>query len=120
MFCKQCGQQLVDEAVVCPHCGVATGHFPQVVAQGKSRTSFILFGALLGLIGLPGIHTTEPTFGLPATWIEPAMRDEAGDGARAETEDAGVLAEDPLEGTPGEGGNCGGERRGDWRRVYRP
>ena len=41
---------------VCPHCGVATGHFPQVVAQGKSRTSFILFGALLGLIGLPGIH----------------------------------------------------------------
>ena len=56
MFCKQCGQQLVDEAVVCPHCGVATGHFPQVVAQGKSRTSFILFGALLGLIGLPGMH----------------------------------------------------------------
>ncbi|WP_374627795.1 flagellar biosynthesis protein FlhA [Devosia sp.] len=28
-------------------------------------------------IRLPGIHTTEPTFGLPATWIEPAMRDEA-------------------------------------------
>jgi flagellar biosynthesis protein FlhA len=28
-------------------------------------------------ITLPGIHTTEPTFGLPATWIEPALRDEA-------------------------------------------
>ena len=28
-------------------------------------------------IALPGIHTTEPTFGLPATWIEPALRDEA-------------------------------------------
>jgi flagellar biosynthesis protein FlhA len=28
-------------------------------------------------ITLPGFHTTEPTFGLPATWIEPAMRDEA-------------------------------------------
>jgi flagellar biosynthesis protein FlhA len=28
-------------------------------------------------IGIPGIHTTEPTFGLPATWIEPALRDEA-------------------------------------------
>ncbi len=26
---------------------------------------------------LPGHHTTEPTFGLPATWIEPALRDEA-------------------------------------------
>jgi len=28
-------------------------------------------------IALPGTHTTEPTFGLPATWIEPALRDEA-------------------------------------------
>ncbi len=28
-------------------------------------------------INLPGHHTTEPTFGLPATWIEPALRDEA-------------------------------------------
>lgn len=28
-------------------------------------------------INLPGVHTTEPTFGLPATWIEPALRDEA-------------------------------------------
>ena len=30
-----------------------------------------------GQIDLPGHHTTEPTFGLPATWIEPALRDEA-------------------------------------------
>src|SRR5690242_3531147 len=28
-------------------------------------------------ITLPGYHTTEPTFGLPATWIELALRDEA-------------------------------------------
>ena len=28
-------------------------------------------------ISLPGYHTTEPTFGLPATWIDAAMRDEA-------------------------------------------
>ncbi|MGV8955821.1 MAG: FHIPEP family type III secretion protein, partial [Cypionkella sp.] len=28
-------------------------------------------------ITLPGHHTTEPTFGLPATWIETALRDEA-------------------------------------------
>ena len=25
----------------------------------------------------PGIHTSEPTFGLPATWIDPAMKEEA-------------------------------------------
>ncbi|SFZ83507.1 flagellar biosynthesis protein FlhA [Devosia enhydra] len=28
-------------------------------------------------ITLPGHHTTEPTFGLPATWIESGLRDEA-------------------------------------------
>jgi flagellar biosynthesis protein FlhA len=28
-------------------------------------------------ISLPGHHTTEPTFGLPATWIDLALRDEA-------------------------------------------
>lgn len=28
-------------------------------------------------VDLPGIHTTEPTFGLPATWIEESLREEA-------------------------------------------
>jgi flagellar biosynthesis protein FlhA len=28
-------------------------------------------------ITLPGVHTIEPTFGLPATWIDAALRDEA-------------------------------------------
>jgi flagellar biosynthesis protein FlhA len=28
-------------------------------------------------IDLPGVQTTEPTFGLPATWIDPAIREEA-------------------------------------------
>jgi flagellar biosynthesis protein FlhA len=26
---------------------------------------------------LPGVHTTEPTFGLPATWIDAALKEEA-------------------------------------------
>ncbi len=30
-----------------------------------------------GQIELPGTHTTEPTFGLPATWIESGLRDQA-------------------------------------------
>jgi flagellar biosynthesis protein FlhA len=28
-------------------------------------------------VSLPGIHTTEPTFGLPATWIDAGLREEA-------------------------------------------
>jgi flagellar biosynthesis protein FlhA len=28
-------------------------------------------------VNLPGLHTTEPTFGLPATWVDVAQKDEA-------------------------------------------
>jgi flagellar biosynthesis protein FlhA len=28
-------------------------------------------------VALPGVHTTEPTFGLPATWIESSLKEEA-------------------------------------------
>jgi flagellar biosynthesis protein FlhA len=28
-------------------------------------------------VGLPGVHTVEPTFGLPATWVDPSLREEA-------------------------------------------
>jgi flagellar biosynthesis protein FlhA len=30
-----------------------------------------------GAVDLPGTHTTEPTFGLPATWIDGALKEEA-------------------------------------------
>jgi flagellar biosynthesis protein FlhA len=30
-----------------------------------------------GQVKLPGTHTTEPTFGLPATWIDSALKEEA-------------------------------------------
>jgi len=30
-----------------------------------------------GQVTLPGVHTTEPTFGLPATWVETEFKEEA-------------------------------------------
>ena len=30
-----------------------------------------------GQVNIPGTHTTEPTFGLPATWIDGALKEEA-------------------------------------------
>ncbi|MCC6775107.1 MAG: flagellar biosynthesis protein FlhA [Hyphomicrobiales bacterium] len=30
-----------------------------------------------GQVTLPGVHTTEPTFGLPATWVDAALKEEA-------------------------------------------
>jgi flagellar biosynthesis protein FlhA len=30
-----------------------------------------------GQVQVPGVHTTEPTFGLPATWVDAALKEEA-------------------------------------------
>ena len=58
MFCSQCGNALSEQAVACPQCGAATAHFPVVQHQvaSKDRTSYILLGVLLGIIGFPGVH----------------------------------------------------------------
>jgi flagellar biosynthesis protein FlhA len=43
-------------------------------------------------VTLPGVHTTEPTFGLPATWIEASLKEEASVKGCAVVDSATVLA----------------------------
>lgn len=57
MFCKSCGSQLDDQAVVCPYCGTATGVKAATTSHsGETNTlaivGFVLsfFTALIGLI----------------------------------------------------------------------
>jgi flagellar biosynthesis protein FlhA len=38
---------------------------------------FMAIDPMGGLIDLPGQHTMEPTFGLPATWLDASLREEA-------------------------------------------
>jgi flagellar biosynthesis protein FlhA len=40
-------------------------------------SQFMVMDPAGGQVNLPGIHTTEPTFGLPATWVEGAHKEEA-------------------------------------------
>lgn len=51
MFCKKCGKEIVEEAVVCVHCGAA-------VAQSgdKKRITYILLGAFLGCFGVHNFY----------------------------------------------------------------
>lgn len=58
MYCKNCGNQLAEEAIVCPSCGVATENFyksKHVVSQGEDKASFgmkllCFFFPIVGLI----------------------------------------------------------------------
>lgn len=48
-YCKSCGAELVDEAVVCPKCGVAVG---EVQTEPKQNT--------MGIVGLVLCFITGP------------------------------------------------------------
>lgn len=61
MFCRNCGSQIDDRAVVCPHCGVSTGvvHYNENYSENFSDRSnaiaivgFVLsfFVAIAGLV----------------------------------------------------------------------
>jgi flagellar biosynthesis protein FlhA len=50
------------------------------VEAGAGRVwpgQFMAMDPMGGQVNVPGIHTTEPTFGLPATWIDAALKEEA-------------------------------------------
>ncbi|NWG23862.1 MAG: flagellar biosynthesis protein FlhA [Pseudorhodoplanes sp.] len=50
------------------------------VEAGSGRiwpSQFMVMDPAGGQVNLPGIHTTEPTFGLPATWVDVAQKEEA-------------------------------------------
>lgn len=38
MFCKNCGKEINDNAVVCPECGVATDKLQQQTAPAAAPT----------------------------------------------------------------------------------
>ena len=53
MFCKNCGKEINDQAVVCPGCGCATGG-KNVLAMDGDASSFgyAFLGFLIPIVGL--------------------------------------------------------------------
>lgn len=71
MFCKNCGQQIADQAVFCVHCGAATDAASALNVQqavpAKRTNGFAIAGFVLTLIGLfCGYYTYDivPLLGL--------------------------------------------------------
>ena len=50
MFCKNCGKEIDDNAVICPHCGVAQKDPPEVVDNGGFGWG--LLGCCIPVVGL--------------------------------------------------------------------
>lgn len=59
MFCKNCGAQIDDRAVICPKCGVATDNYCNGGQNGNASSKkptnwYAIWGLVLGLVGLFG------------------------------------------------------------------
>lgn len=54
MFCKRCGKEIYDEAVICPNCGCDTGKnvAPPYVPSGDDEAS----GGLIDFLKFVGEH----------------------------------------------------------------
>ena len=50
MFCKNCGQEIDDKAVVCPHCGVSQGF--QIEPNDSGSVAWSLLGCCIPVVGL--------------------------------------------------------------------
>ena len=48
-YCRQCGKELLDEAVICPQCGCATGH--QAASDEKASALWIIIAILFPIVG---------------------------------------------------------------------
>ena len=76
MFCKNCGQEIDDKAVVCIHCGCATDNKIQTSSSDKSWIVALLlclflggFGAHRFYVGKNGTAVTMLLFTLLLGWI---------------------------------------------------
>lgn len=52
MYCKNCGSEIDDKAVVCPKCGVSVSGKPGAAADDAPSAGFAVLGFFFPLIGL--------------------------------------------------------------------
>lgn len=62
MFCKNCGQEIADNAAVCVNCGVATQTAP--VVSSKNKVVAGVLGLLLGTLGIHNFYLGYKNKGL--------------------------------------------------------
>jgi len=57
MFCKNCGKQIDDKAVICVHCGVPTSNQSSSSIQPEGTFDWLTTLLLCFFLGFLGIHS---------------------------------------------------------------
>ena len=73
MICKNCGKEIADNAIACPHCGVAAKVAEDKVNIGLAILSFLipLVGIILWIVKAKETPKAARTYGLVAiaSWV---------------------------------------------------
>ena len=56
MFCKNCGAEINDQAVVCVKCGVPNTPVGAVAKGDKNRLTYVVLGIFLGCLGVHNFY----------------------------------------------------------------
>ncbi len=64
MFCKNCGKEIDDSAVVCPNCGVATENMAKNAPAPAQKNTMALVGFILALLSFNVIALIISIIGL--------------------------------------------------------
>ncbi|MDE7082810.1 MAG: DUF4190 domain-containing protein [Clostridia bacterium] len=58
MFCKHCGKEVNENAIICPECGVPTDNYAAVATPSKTTDNkfngFALAGMICAIVGIIG------------------------------------------------------------------
>ena len=54
MYCKECGENINDKAIICVKCGVPTEN--NQVLSGCSRVSYVLLAWFIGTLGIHNFY----------------------------------------------------------------
>ncbi|MBQ7173724.1 MAG: zinc-ribbon domain-containing protein [Clostridia bacterium] len=53
MFCSKCGKEIMDEAVICPHCGCSTRSGPPTsIDEDAPSPGFAILGFFVPIVGV--------------------------------------------------------------------
>ena len=64
MFCKECGQEIKDKAVICIHCGVSTVSDSVPNGEQKEWLVTLLLAFFLGYFGIHRFYTGHTGIGV--------------------------------------------------------
>lgn len=68
-YCTKCGAEILDEAVICPHCGCMTNESLQVVSKSNGMETAVKVFMIIGCVASAFLYLIPLAWTIPMTVI---------------------------------------------------